>query len=164
VRRELGRRIEAARRVKVADYDVIADAWRAWELQEQSLDLRDDLDTLPPDIASSFPHLYDLPKEPESGPSRTFSYKSRRKKAAKDTKFARQGHVPSENTKEEYVNLADIIHLAGFDAKDCRIVSTGYTAKLDDPNSPLKRPMDERKLTVQKLKDMGLRDVAWDGE
>jgi hypothetical protein len=88
VRRELGRRIEAARRVKVADYDVIADAWRAWELQEQSLDLRDDLDTLPPDIASSFPHLYDLPKEPESGPSRTFSYKSRRKKVAKDTKFA----------------------------------------------------------------------------
>jgi hypothetical protein len=163
-RRELARRLEAARRVKVADYEVVADAWRVWELQEHSIDLRDDLDTLPPDIASSFPHLYELPTEPESGPSRSFSYKSRRKKIAKDARFARKGHVPSENTKEEFVNLADIIHLAGFDAKDCRVVSTGYTAKLDDPNSPIKRPMDESKLTVQALKDMGMTLVAWDGE
>jgi hypothetical protein len=163
-RRELACRIEAAHRVKVADYEVTSEVWRVWEQQEESIDLREDLDTLPPDIESSFPHLYDPPKEPESGAWRSGSYKSRKKKREKDAKFARKGHAPSENTKEEYVNLAEIIHLAGFDAKDCRVVRTGYTAVRDGPESPLKQWMDESKLTVQMLNEMGMTEVEWDGQ
>jgi hypothetical protein len=171
-------RLKAVGRIVVADYDHVAFANAAFEEEgNPSLELRDDLDSFPDEIASSFPDLYKTTRASEvpnpkkrrknkkdtpapKPPRKTKSFSSWRRARHRANKFAREGHQPSVNTIRDVVDVAAVAHLAGFDAKSCQIVSTGYTGKTE---KDALEEIDEVTLTPDVLRKLGLKEIAWDG-
>jgi hypothetical protein len=101
------------------------------------------------------------PSQPSKA-SEKIPYEKYRKILQRIRKFDKVGNAPSQNTLATVVDLAEVINLAGFDAKrDTQIVSTGYTAKVKD--GVVWPVADEQKLTPQMLKGMGFKEVEWDG-
>jgi hypothetical protein len=154
--------LKAAERVQIYRYDLESAAEMAFQREEAHLDnpkanIRDDLDTLPEEFASSMPSLFDVDSD-EDDP-KPQSYKRR----AKKRRLKEKGRHPTQKTIRTHVDIVDIIHLAGLDAeRDFKVVSTAYVGKTDGAASILKMKLDERTLTVEKLKELGLQEVEWD--
>jgi hypothetical protein len=152
-----------ADKVLIADYDHAIPAEDAFDFEESGIDIRTDLDSLPADVASAFPDLYKTARDSEvpTQERKTRAFKSWRRARNRANKFEKHGHRPNANTISDVVDLAAVVHLAGFDAKTCRIVTTGYIGKRDF--EPLES-LDEENLTPEVLKEMGLRELEWDGQ
>jgi hypothetical protein len=88
------------------------------------------------------------------------SFKNWRNAKKQAKKYQKNGHRPNANTIRDVVDVAAIAHLAGFDASTCKIVTTGYTGKRD--TVPMEE-LDEERLTPEILREMGLREIEWDG-
>ena len=111
---KLRKALARAEQVCVADYDHGPLAETAFELDNDVLDLHADLDSLPPEVFSSHPNLYNTTRESESPGlqrSQTLSHKQIRNARRRAYQFQRDGHRPNANTIRDVVDAAAVAPL-----------------------------------------------------
>jgi hypothetical protein len=154
--------LKVAEQVQIHGYNLESAAATAFQCEEEHLDnpktqLWDDRDTLPEEVASDMPSLFNVDSDEDDWQPQSY------KRHAKKRHLKEKGRTPTQRTIRTHVDIVNIIHLAGLDAdRDFKIVSTGYVGKHDKMASILNVKLDERMLTIEKLKELGLREIEWD--